>query len=348
MPWELPASVLDNTAPASIRVAAKPPRRRDEEQVTRTSTEQRQREGRHKAVYTLTRWSQETLGEVVADSGVPRLEGLLAHLRAASWGQAFPLANTQLRLNRSIEVGLSFATYPDSYDDLRPTVLVGIWHLSPSTCVALSLLLPIPVTTMNDVTNIPPFALDQAARAVYVEDSSSTRTDTFKYVRSYGAVRLTGRLAISLIGVAERICGEADIPCVVRKPVSVHLGSSRLMYTVKCGTSVRLCTLTIHSLEMLAHLCRTRGDTIFDELISLAIYASLPDTAAERNTPTYRAYLNACVRISADGSIRYLGKPEGVRPAFEKLHSILALPMRDVATATDFIASLRCVSALAF
>lgn len=348
MSWNLPPLALQSTSPAGNFAAAKSSRGPEEEKVTRESGRQRRLDGRHKAIYTLTAWSHEQLDMGPRYNDAPRLEGLLAHVRAASWGQVFPLCETQERLNRSIEVGMSFRVQPETYDQTRPTILVGVWHLSPTSCVAVSMLMPIPVTTMNDVGEIPSFALDMADRCVYVQESSSTRTDGSRYVRSYGTLRLTGRLAISVIGVAQRICHATGAPCVVKPPVSVHIGSSRIMYTVKSGASMQLCTLTMSSLEMLAYLCRNRPDTMFDELIVLTIYASLPDCAGTRNTPAHRAYLNACIRINSEGSIRYLGKPEGIRPAFEKLHAVLALPMQTPSIALDFVGTLHCVSASGF
>lgn len=90
------------------------------------------------------------------DSGVPRLEGLLTHVRAVLWGQVLSLREAQKILNRSRHFVQSLG-----YDVRRDN-----WHLSPTCCVAMSMLMPIPVTTMNDVGGIPLFALHMAEHAV--------------------------------------------------------------------------------------------------------------------------------------------------------------------------------------
>lgn len=158
-------------------------------------------------------------------------------------------------LNRIIEIAMSLRAQHSTYGDVT---YHPCWRLAsvPSNHLVLSMLRSIFVTTISDVRGMPFFAIAMAEFAVHVKkkDGSFTMRDGSMYVRSYGTLLLAGRLAISVIGVAQHIFHATGTPCVVNSPVSGHIDFSCIMYTVKLGASTRLCTLTLILLQLLGYL----------------------------------------------------------------------------------------------
>lgn len=305
--WSLPREVLTNNGlPSNSNISRAQPKRRVELPGNGLSVQWgrgKQDSSRTNCEASLSRWITQLTND--QDNDDVTLEGLYANFRISSWGSIYPSSHWENRIQQDIAKGMVIEAMKTNAIT-RPIIIVGTWKLCKSVTVTVFFLSPAVSSSVQKASSLPEDIISHAIDHVQVESPSSNMKDNVCITKSYGPMKMSGRLVCSVANVIESNPTFKDYSQEVTAPISLHLGCSKLMYFIQHDHNTYTCTTSLTTLEKFRLYADKSINTMFDEFMSLSIYS---DSARRNSIPGMgkrsNEFSNSCIRLMVDGNLRF-------------------------------------------
>jgi hypothetical protein len=247
--------------------------------------------------------------------------------RVASWGTALPMSSPELGIHMDVMRGLRLS--PESIDyTTRPCFSFGIWSLTESTALSVSMLVPALVTSSITVPDSFLTYYNAARRSIQKELPSSAGTDGLAKRSAYnGTTRIVGRLASSVVAYMEGVSVESSLE-FNPEPTFCHLSSSALVFKLMHKGAITKYGFGKYTAMFVHSVMDPRFRAVYDDMTGVIVFVEymLPPG---RGPGAGSAYVRSNridkskLVISVEGNVRFQGSPSLVQEAYSTLCDIL-------------------------